>query len=233
MPLLLLPVLTRELSPPDYGVVAMFGIFLSIFGAFTGLSVHGAIGVRYFQLDSRALAEYVGSCIIILVIATAAMLLVVTALGTELERVSGVPTAWLLVAVVISGLQVLGAIRLSLWQAAKQAAKYGAFQISQSLLNGGLSLLLVLAAGLGWRGRVLGQVAAIALFSVVAFCLLRVDGLVAKSRAWREQSRDAIKFGVPLIPHVLGALATATAGQTIVMNMFGAAETGLYVVGAQ
>ena len=49
IPFLLLPILTRVLTPADYGTVAMFGIVLSVLGAFTGLSVHGAIGVRYFS----------------------------------------------------------------------------------------------------------------------------------------------------------------------------------------
>ena len=38
---------------------------------------------------------------------------------------------------------------------------------------------------------------------------------------------------MPLIPHVIGALAISTGGQFLVTNMLGVSETGLYVVGAQ
>ena len=68
IPFLLLPILTRVLTPADYGTVAMFGIVLSVLGAFTGLSVHGAIGVRYFQLGKKELSEYVGTCVGILAV---------------------------------------------------------------------------------------------------------------------------------------------------------------------
>ena len=47
--LLVLPVLTRVLTPEEYGRVAMFSVVLTLFGAFTGLNVHGAIGIRYFE----------------------------------------------------------------------------------------------------------------------------------------------------------------------------------------
>jgi O-antigen/teichoic acid export membrane protein len=52
IPFLLLPFLTKALTPSDYGIVAMFGVMVNVFGTLTGLSVHGAIGVRYFELPN-------------------------------------------------------------------------------------------------------------------------------------------------------------------------------------
>ena len=43
IPFFLMPVLTRYLTPVDYGIVAMFGVLLSFVASFTGLSIHGAI----------------------------------------------------------------------------------------------------------------------------------------------------------------------------------------------
>jgi len=233
IPFLLLPVLTRVLSPADYGTLAMFSIAVSILGAFTGLSVHGAIGVRYFTLERAALADYVGACVTILALSTLTLVALVAALGAPLAAVSGVPADWLLVAVVLSGLQVLGNIRLSLWQVAGQARRFGSFQVGQSLLNAGLSLLFILALGMGWQGRVSGQAFALGTFGALAVWLLRVDGLVRLGRAARAHAGDALRFGVPLIPHVLGALMLATSGQFFVTNMIGLNETGIYVVAAQ
>ena len=233
IPLFLLPILTRVLTPLDYGTVAMFGITLSVLGAFTGLSVHGAVNVRYFQLEKSELAEYVATCVGILIISTTVIFFVVAAFGSWLTTVSGVPADWLLVAVVLSGLQFLGNIRLSLWQVAGQAKSFGAFQISQSLLNAGLSLIFVLVIGLAWQGRVLGQVLAIGAFGIFALWWLLRDGLLKRPVAWRKQGLDALKFGIPLIPHVIGGLAIATGGQFLVTKMFGLSQTGLYVVGAQ
>jgi O-antigen/teichoic acid export membrane protein len=233
IPFLLLPILTRVLTPADYGTVAMFGIVLSVLGAFTGLSVHGAISVRYFQLEKKELAEYVGACIGILVVSTSVVFLLVAAFGSWLAGVSGVPSDWLLVAVVLSGFQFLGNIRLSLWQVAGQAKKYGFYQVSQSLFNAGFSLILILIVGLTWQGRILGQVFAIGVFGILALWWLLKDKLLKTSKDWRTQCGDALNFGIPLIPHVIGGLIISTAGQFLVTNMLGVSETGLYVVGAQ
>ena len=211
----------------------MFGIVLSVLGAFTGLSVHGAIGVRYFQLERKALAEYVGTCVGILVVSTSVIFLLVAVSGEWLARVSGVPSDWLLVAVALSGFQFLGNIRLALWQVSGEAKKYGVFQVSQSLLNASFSLVFVLIVGLAWQGRVLGQVVAVGAFGIVALRWLLKDGLLTISRNWRAQSRDALNFGIPLIPHVIGGLIISTAGQFLVTNMLGVSEVGLYVVGVQ
>ena len=233
IPFLLLPILTRVLTPADYGTVAMFGIVLSVLGAFTGLSVHGAIGVRYFQLEKKALAEYVGACVGILVTSTVVLFLLVAAFGSWLAVVSGVPSDWLLVAVVLSGFQFLGNIRLAIWQVSGEAKKYGAFQITQSLLNAAVSLVLILMVGMAWEGRVLGQAVAVMLFGIIALWWLSKDSLMRLSKGWRAHSRDALKFGVPLIPHVIGGLLIVAADRFVIVRLLDVAQAGIYMVALQ
>lgn len=50
-PLVLLPILTRALSPDEYGQIAMFSVAAQIFGIMTGLSTHGAVAMKYFDLS--------------------------------------------------------------------------------------------------------------------------------------------------------------------------------------
>jgi len=233
IPFLLLPILTRVLTPADYGTVAMFGIVLSVLAAFTGLSVHGAVGVRYFQLEKTELAEYVGACIGILVISTSLIFLLVAANGTWLEGITGVPSDWILVAVVLSGLQFLGMIRLSLWQVSGEVKKYGVFQITQSLLNAAVSLVLILMVGMAWEGRVLGQSVAVTFFGVVALWWLLRDGLLLFRGNWRVHYRDALKFGVPLIPHVIGGLLIVAADRFIIVKLLDLTQAGIYTVALQ
>src|SRR5690606_13004257 len=75
LPLLLLPILTRTLTPDEYGLVAMFSVVVTAFGALTGLSVHGAVSMRYFDRDSLDFPRYVGSCLAILAVSTCGTLL--------------------------------------------------------------------------------------------------------------------------------------------------------------
>lgn len=233
IPFLLMPILTRVLSPADYGTIAMFAIVLSIFGAFTGLSVHGAVSVRYLQLDKVKLAEYVGACVGILLASTSIVLFVVFVLGDILVDATGITLDWLLIGVVLSGFQFLGNIRLALWQASGSALTYGKFQVGQSLMNAALSLLLILLLGMAWEGRLVGQGVAIVFFGVLAIYCLRRDGFLKLPLAWKETLNDALRFGVPLIPHVIGGLLIVAVDRFVIVRMLDLAHAGIYMVALQ
>ncbi|MBP7464428.1 MAG: oligosaccharide flippase family protein, partial [Bacteroidales bacterium] len=47
----------------------------------------------------------------------------------------------------------------------------------------------------------------------------------------KEYIKDALKFGVPLIPHVIGAIIITYSDRLFITNMVSIAETGLYSVG--
>jgi len=66
IPFFLLPIVTRYLTPTDYGIVATFNVLLAVMVVFVGLSMHGAINVNYFKLTKEELREYIGNVFIIL-----------------------------------------------------------------------------------------------------------------------------------------------------------------------
>lgn len=232
IPFLLMPVLTRVLSPADYGTVAMFSIFLAIMGAFTGLNVQGAVGVRFFQLDRSRMPAYVGACLSVLAVSTPIMLTVVYLCRPWLEAVTHVPGNWLLIAVLTSASQFIISIRLSLWQVRHKAAQYGVFQICQSLLNAGLSLLLILGLGMAWQGRALAQALAAVAFMVIALIVLRLQSEISRPTS-TDDVRDALRFGVPLVPHVIGGLLIVTTDRLMITNMLDVSQAGIYMVALQ
>lgn len=233
IPFLLLPILTRVLTPADYGTVAMFGIVLSLLGAFVGLSVHGAVTVRYFQMDRNELPDFVGTCVAILVVSTSLIFILIALFRDPLSAISGVPADWLLVAVIVAGFQFLGHIRLSLWQVSGKAVRYGIHQISQSLTNAAGSLLLIFSFGMAWEGRALGQTIAIILFGGMAGLWLIKDDFLRFPKSWRIHSRDALKFGVPLIPHVIGGLLIVAVDRFVIVTLIDVAQAGIYMVALQ
>jgi len=233
IPFLLLPILTRVLTPAEYGTIAMFLVMVSIFSAFTGLSVHGAIGVRYFQLSKEDLADYVTSCIGILVVSTTAVLLIVMVLHHWIIKVSGISLDWLSVAVLVSGLQFLINIRLSLWQVSGMPWHYGGLQISRSLLDALLSLMLVLGFSMAWQGRLIGYSTALLLMGVIALVWLYNDQLLRRTDTWKIHAKDALRFGIPLIPHTIGGMLMVLVDRIIINNLLGTDSVGVYMVALQ
>lgn len=232
IPFLLLPILTRVLTPSDYGVVAMFGIWLSIMGVFTGLSTQGAIGVRYFEYDKKIMQVYVSTCVVVLIASTIIALGCVILLNTSLEKYISVPGNWLVLGVTLSGLQFVILLRLSLWQVSKQPWKYAQLQISQSAINACFSLWLVLMVGLAWEGRLIGISIATLIIALVSLISLWREGWLPMEININD-AKNALKFGLPLIPHVLGGMLLATIDRVMVANMLGISQAGIYTVAVQ
>lgn len=235
IPFALLPILTRYLSPAEYGQVAMFQTFMGALGAFIGLSVAGAAGRKYFDnnTNSKTLADFIGSCVHILMV-TSALALLVTWLAREpLSQWLGLETTWLLLAVMATAALVMKQLRLGQWQVRKQATRYGAFQISSSLVNLLLSLLFVVLWQQGAVGRMSAQVWVGGLFALLALWFLRRDGLLS-IWVWRpEYTKEALRFGVPLIPHIGGIFLLTAVDRFVINSKLGLSEVGVYMVAAQ
>ncbi|SEL29570.1 Membrane protein involved in the export of O-antigen and teichoic acid [Atopomonas hussainii] len=231
IPFLLLPVLTRVLAPAEYGVVTMFATVVSVLTAFTGLSIHGAVSVRHFDADTDH-PRFVGTCLGLLAVSTSLVLLSVWLMAGPLSRWVEIPEGWLLVAVLASAAQAVVQVRLVVWQVRNEVWSYGLFQILQTALNLGLSLGLILLLGLGWEGRVLGICVAVFLFAGLALYGLQRRALVRWSID-REYIRAALNFGVPLIPHAVGAMMIAMSDRFIITHLLGIGVTGAYAVGVQ
>jgi len=232
IPFLLLPVLTRYLTPFDYGIVAMFQVLLGILGSFTGLSVHGAVARHYYERENLDFPNYVGNCFLILGGSASLVALVVWALARPISRLSEFPATWLWAVVLVCVGQFVVLVFLAICQVRVKPFAYGRFQISLTLVNVILSLVFVVLLGMGWQGRVLGQVLAYAGFATLAFWVLRKDGWVRLTFR-KEYFRSALHFGVPLIPHAFGMWAITMTDRVLITRMVSVSDTGVYVVGAQ
>lgn len=232
IPFLMLPVLTRILTPDEYGIVAMFSVVVTVLGAFTGLSVHGALGIRYFEQDRFDLPRYVATCLSILLVSTSVVFIVVWLLLPVIEGFTKVPGRWLLAAVLVSGGQFVIQIQLTLWQVSSQPWKFGILRITQTASDAAISLFGILGLGLAWEGRLSGIGIANMIFMCLALFTIRAGGWL-KWPADRGYATNALKFGVPLIPHVIGGMLIVMADRFLISNVLDVASTGIYMVAMQ
>lgn len=232
IPFLLLPVLTRCLSPDAYGVVGMFNVVVAVLSVFVGMNVHGAIMVRYFDSDTFKIAPYVNTAVAILCVSTIAVALILILFGNHIELFTGLPLYWQFAALAVAASQFVIQILLVLWQASKQPTKYAVFRLSQATTDGILAIFFVVLLSLSWEGRLLGILTTSCAFVIIAVRIFIrsqwLGGGVKKSYAI-----DALRFGVPLVPHALAGLALAMADRLIITNNLGLSATGIYMVAVQ
>ena len=233
IPFLLMPVLTRYLSPADFGSVATFEVILAMAVVFVGLNLHGAIGVNFFRMERKELELYVANVVLISAITAVVMFgIAVVIFSQALFDLLARPTLWLTLIVVAAFAQALSSIALTLWQVEQRPGPYGLFQISQTAVNVALSLLFVIVLNWGWQGRLLAIIIASVLFGVLS--------LVVGYQRWygsltvrSDHIKDALAFGVPLVPHSLGNWVLAGVDRLFIASMLGVAAAGVYTVGYQ
>ncbi|WP_372933131.1 lipopolysaccharide biosynthesis protein [Shewanella putrefaciens] len=235
IPFLLLPILTRVLSPTEYGQIAMFQTMVTGLAAFVGLNAVGAANRKYYDHDNsmQELGQYNGTCLQILLGSSVFLLILCVIFSTQLSEFLSVPDSWIYSTLLFSALSFVINLRLGQWQVRGEAFKFGALQISNSLFNMGLSLLLVVALNLGAQGRVDAQVMAATLSALVAFYMLTKDKLVSLF-SWRpDYLKQALEFGVPLVPHVFGFFLLSAVDRFVINQELGLAQAGIYMVAVQ
>jgi O-antigen/teichoic acid export membrane protein len=229
---LLLPLLTRALNPEAFGVIAMFLVVLSSLGAFTGLSVHGAVSVNYFKGNRDYFPQFIGNCFFILIISSIFTGLIINTYSIYLTNLIGLERQWLILAVIISAGQFIINIRLMIWQVRENPIKYGIFQISFSGINACISIFLIILLHWAEAGRIWGIVITILIFAIFSLVTLYKDGLI-KLKWDKKLLNEALDWGIPLIPHVIGGLIMVTVDRFIITRQLGLESTGIYFIAIQ
>ena len=232
IPFLLMPILTRYLTPADYGIVAMFGVLLSFVAPFTGLSIHGAIARQYYERDETDMPRYISNCLLILLSSTIIVGIIFYFLAEPISKVASFPMQWMWAVIVVSAAQFINRINLTLWQVQVRPVPYGIYQISQTLMNLGFSLWFVVGLGINWQGRIQAQVIAFGAFAVFGLFLLYHNGWI-RLKVDKNYIKNALNFGVPLIPHALSGTIKTMVDRVMITSMVSVASTGLYSVGFQ
>ena len=232
IPFLLLPILTRYLTPGEFGLTATYTALVGFFAPLTGLFTQSALTRRFYDADKVDFNKYVTSCLFILLVSVLIISAILIPLGPYVAGLTEFPHSWLWAVIVTASCQYLVAVILGFWQAERKVYQYAAFQNTQALLNLLTSLLLVIALQMAWRGRILAHTLSIALFALLALYYLKKKGLLGKT-VDKKYLADALKFSLPLIPYGFTGWVIMTMDRIFINNMVGIDQTGLYASAAQ
>ncbi len=231
-PFLLLPVLTRHLSPAQFGEVTSFLMFTVMLGNFASLSAHGFVSVRYFKTEPADFAPLVGTALGVLALSHTVALAATGLLHPLLARVLDLPLAPSLLAVVAAFFLNLSLVWLALFQSSGQPVRYLQARLIQGVLElglGGVLVVWVLAEALTRTGSYTLALAASAAFGAW-MCHRR--GLFTP-RFQQAQVKALLTFGLPLLPHIVAGTAISYLDRLVVSSMLGAQSLGFYMVAMQ
>lgn len=234
VPFLLLPVLTHNLNPDEYGQIAMLQTLIAGLAAFMGLNTTGAANRKFYDKATQdELAVYNSMCLLILIISSLLIFLFVAIFSSYFSYWLNIPQLWVFLAVLISGGTFIIQFRLGQWQIRGQAVKFGFTQVSQSLFIFVLTLWLLLDLKQGKESRVNALVIVTIAYSCVCLLSLFNNRLLLLNRFNLEYFKDAWNFGLPLVPHVVGIFFLSAIDRILINTYLGVGEAGIYMLGVQ
>jgi len=232
IPFLLLPYLTDKLSPADYGIVAMFQVLFSIFNPFVGLSSESAISKRFFELDKQKLGVYNFNVFLIQVFTVLPLVLVIVIFGGLISEVSDFPKLWLWAVLLYSLTNKFLEIVFSLFRLENRAIGFGVLKVSKTLVELGFTFYFISLLNQTWDGRISAQVISSIILAVIAAYIIWKHKYFHFT--WSKLNiKNAINYGAPLIPHVIGATLITYSDRIFITNMVSLEALGIYSVGYQ
>ena len=229
---LLMPVLTRLLEPQQYGVVATLASLVALVSVVVGLNTHGLASVQYSRADRETFRASVGASVGVMTASAIATAIVFVLASDAIAEATGVTRQWQWTVVVAAAGKFALALTLTVWQVQGFALRYGAWQVTASTLIIGLTLVLVAWAGMGWEGYAIAHSMVAAALGTVGLVLVARSGMLTL-RFSRDHLQQALRFGLPLLPHTLAGVAMATMDRLILAGVVGPGETGMYFVAFQ
>lgn len=235
IPFILLPILTRHLGPYGYGEVAIFQTLLGALGAFVGVTFSTACSRKYFDdnLKRDELAKYIGSCVQLIFISSFITFIILFLFRNQLAEILNIKPTYIFMALITASGNAIIAIRLGQWQVRKQPLKYGILQVSKSFMDMILSLIFVLLLLEGSYGRINAQLLATLSILIISFYLLYKDRLLSLKIWRRDYLIEALRFGVPLIPHIAGTFLLTSVDRFVISSKVGIDSAGIFMVGVQ
>jgi O-antigen/teichoic acid export membrane protein len=232
IPFLLLPILTNYLTPEDYGLLAIIQIFIIFIVPFISINITTALQLKYHNLNKEDFAILVSSVLLIPFSTIFIVLLIFILSASLINLFLNISILWILTIPLISFMQVIPQVILTIYLISEESIKYGKFQILLTIINFTLTIILVSILKLGWEGRVLAILFSYTIFTIISIFLLKKMNLIIL-KINKEYILEALKLGSPLILHVISATLFMMSDRLFISYYLGNSEVGIYVTGVQ
>lgn len=230
---LLLPIYVRYLSPGDYGVLALLLTVEMLTKILFRWGVDASFMRMYYDCpDQEARRRLASTVFFFLLAANGVVLAAVLALAPTLSRHlfdSPSQAAALQILLVNTFLSTFFFIPFHQLRIERQSSRFIALTLTRSLVTILGRLTLVIGFQLGVLGIVVADLVATALFGVLMFPRFAV---LIRPRFSRDLLREALRFGVPRIPHGLAQQTVAVSDRYVLSLYATLHEIGLYSIGA-
>jgi len=231
VPFLLLPILTRCLSPSDYGILSLVQLLMALAFPIV-LNAQSLITIEYSNLSVNKFKKLISSILFFAFAGFIVLELGFYLLSDYIYEYFFLPDRLLLFIPVFLLFQVIPILIPFIFQAKKQPFNFGKFKISLTIFNIGLSLFFVMYLNYGWEGRLWGIVGSFAVFNLIGLYLLMKIDLLSFNLD-KDSIMQVFRYGIPLIPHAIAAVLISGSSRFFLADIMGVKEVGVFAVSFQ
>jgi O-antigen/teichoic acid export membrane protein len=230
MPFVTLPIMTRWLTPADYGVMALGQIVASLFGGVASLGAGAGLERSYYRYegDARALGRLLHSGLALVTGCSLALALVLFVVRDSLAALLLGDARWGLLLVALSVTSALGVLSTVQFMHLRNRDRVRAFMgltIGGLVLESTVAVVLVVAGGLGVWGLALGGL----LGKLVVVAVMWV-GLARELRPGFDAAmmREVLGVGLPLVPRSCVGVISTTVDRLVLGWLGSLGQVGIY-----
>lgn len=229
-PFLLLPLITRFLTPAEFGALSMFLVVNGLFFAVIGMGIHTNISKNFFAVSRNELAVLIGNMLFILFVVSLVILAGCLGLAVTVDELFSMPAELWLAFPVLSFMMMVNTINLTLLRNEGRAYVYAGFEVFNTFLSLAVTVVLLVVFDFGWYSQVVGLLVANAVFFLVAIWYIWRRHYL-KFTLRRDVIKSILQLSLPLIPHVLGGVVIAVGDRIFIERMVGLEAVALYSIG--
>lgn len=229
-PFLLLPLITRFLTPAEFGALSIFLVINGLFFAVIGMGIHTNISKGFFSSTREELALLIGNMLFVLGGGSFLILLLCSGAVLLTDDLFSMPTKLWLVFPLLSFMMMVNTINLTLLRNEGRPYVYAFFEVFNTFLSIAVTVYLLVFLDFGWYSQVAGLLTANAVFFIVAIFYI-----------WKKRYldltfnldvvRSVLRLSLPLIPHVLAGVVIAISDRIFIERMVGLEAVALYSIG--
>jgi O-antigen/teichoic acid export membrane protein len=234
LPFILLPVITRMLSPTEFGVYNLYNLLVGFGMPLAMLGLYVAMFREYFEKEDQQYKYDVTTTTLRIILLSSIIISVVLVVFNKIisNIIFGESTFGIII--IFSGIGVfLGAIKLPVQGPTRMQNQRKVYVVSgllSSFVTYGLSLAL-LYFGYSYFGLIYAS-----LFTsliMIIFFWVRNKAFFLKGSFNKKIAKELFSVGLPLLPTFLIYWVYNSMDKIMITNMLGTFELGIYSVGAK
>jgi len=216
--------------PPEMGQLSLFMLYISMLNIVMQVGAESAMTVNFYKMSREDYKGYFSSAFLLPLLLFFFFEIVFVAFREPLANLLSLPVKWILLIPIASFAGFVPKLTLTLYRIKEKSVKYAYFNLSFTIITLALSIVFVVYFNLNWEGRAWGIFIANLVFFILGLIVINKSGFFT-TKVKKAYSKDALNYGLPLIPHLIGTFIIGYSDRIFIEKMIDLDALGIYEMG--